>query len=134
MILSYKNVYVTERRENHCTYFEYTGTPFFETNGTYIFNGGLIFALYFAFCIFNGIKMIEREQNCKTLKILDFKIVEFRKFLSIITLEFGGLIIGTLSILLGTFLLCSLIATIESFGPFKDYYIVISMLIYKKLK
>ncbi|KAL7038151.1 hypothetical protein ACKWTF_009471 [Chironomus riparius] len=65
--------------------------------------------------------MIENEKNYKTLKILDFKIVEFSSFFNTITLEPGGLIIGTLSILL----FVSIIATLQSFGPFNDDYIVI---------
>lgn len=111
MVFSYNHVYTTDWNGDHCYQMVYTGTPFFEQNGAYIFIIGLTIAAYFAFCIYNGIKMIQNNQVEK-YSILNFKIPELTTFLGIMPLEAGGLIIGTLSVLLGIYLLCSLIATI----------------------
>ncbi|CAG9805833.1 unnamed protein product [Chironomus riparius] len=112
MVISYNNVYATDWNGDHYNGFQYSGTPFFERNGVYIFIIGLVFAAYSAFCIYNSIKMIEDNQIDKKPSVFKFKILEFSTFFGIMPLKSGGLIIGTASIILGIYFFSSMIVSI----------------------
>ena len=114
MAISYNYVYATDWNGDHYYghSFQHTGTQYFERNGAYIFIIGLVFAAYSAFCIYNAIKMIEDDQVDEKPSVLTFKILEFSTFFGIMPLESGGLIIGSISIILGIYFFSSLIASI----------------------
>ena len=113
MAISYNYVYATDWNGDHyINRFEYTGTPFFERNGAVIFIIGTIVVAYSAFCIVNGIKMIETGQNEGNSSVFKFKVLDMKSFFGILPLDSGGLIIGAISILLGIFLMISLIFSI----------------------
>ena len=89
----YYDQYVSQRR------------TFLSENGYCVYVFATFFAGYFAFCIINGIRMIENSQKSKTSENFSIeKILEklnFKSFFGLFSLETGALVIATTSVILG---------------------------------
>ncbi|XP_070500353.1 uncharacterized protein [Chironomus tepperi] len=118
MYFSYKYVYTS-----------YLGLHYFDSrvknekilfiryNGSIIYFFAIYVAGYFAFCIINGMRMIEIEQNDRKSSKYDFE--NFKTFLGFLSLETGAKVIASTSVILGIGLTFSLCNT----GPWYSYYL-----------
>lgn len=85
--------------------------PFLLYNGSMIFVFATFGVGYFAFCIINGIRMIESGQTNGKLSNFDIGRLNFKTFLGFLSLETGSLVIATTSVILGVTFMISLFST-----------------------
>ncbi|KAL7038146.1 hypothetical protein ACKWTF_009468 [Chironomus riparius] len=114
-------------------YASYRNT-FLARNGYCVYIFATFFAGYFAFCIINGIKMIESGQKTKSSQNFSIeKIMEklnFKTFFGLLPLETGAVVIATTSVILGITFMFSLRFTRSYFYNIYlniAYYICISI-------
>lgn len=91
--------------------------PFLLYNGSPIFVFSTFGAGYFAFCIINGIRMIENGLKNGKLSNFDMDRINFKAFFGFLSLETGGLAIATTSVILGVAFMLSLFNT----NPYYSY-------------
>ncbi|CAG9805831.1 unnamed protein product [Chironomus riparius] len=114
-------------------YASYRNT-FLAINGYCVYIFATFFAGYFAYCIINGIRMIESGQKTKSSQNFSIeKILEklnFKTFFGLLPLETGALVIATTSVILGITFMFSLRFTRSYFYNIYlniAYYICISI-------
>ncbi|KAL7038149.1 hypothetical protein ACKWTF_009469 [Chironomus riparius] len=81
LFFSYKYVYFNDLNIDHYKNYEDTDQRFFETYGINIFIIVTIVAVYFAFCIANGIEMIKTEHGERLIDASEGKKSTLREFL-----------------------------------------------------
>ena len=98
------NVYFRNNYDNYYYYNYYPRNTFLSYNGICVYGFSTFFAVYFAFCIINGILMLAKWQKDANFEKIVGKIVEkmkFETFFGFLSLETGAIVIATTSVILG---------------------------------